>query len=126
MLAAALILLAELQWFPGTSSIRDPEVIPPAFQGTWAPLTGSCDNPVELMTAYSDGIDTYESGGRLRRIAQEGSDRTVVMILEFEGEGQFWVTTYEVAVSEDGTQTTWRDLDATDAAITYRRCQGTN
>lgn len=112
------------RWFPGTSSIRDAELIPWGFQGQWGDSAGACSaqEPTGLMTIYADGIDTYESGGRLRRITQAGQDRSVVMRLDFEGEGTFWEQTYQFTLSPDYRSV--RVIDTKDAKsdFTYTRC----
>lgn len=79
-------------WFPGSSSTREIEQFPFGFRGVWAPSDEACSDQdgVELITIYPDGVDSYESGGRLERITQSGQDRTVKAKLSFEGEGGFW------------------------------------
>ena len=110
------------EWFPGGSSTREVELFPFGFRGSWAPSHEACSDPdgVERMEIYPDGIDFYESGGRLERITQSGQDRTVKVKLSFEGEGDFrdaiWLLelaagSNRLRVSEDDAE--WKD---------YQRC----
>jgi len=100
-------------WSPGSSSIAEPEVIPPAYRGRWAPNRAACadQDGVDRWEISSSGIDTYESGGRLQRVTQSGQDRSIRLKLAFEGEGEFWETIQvwslnatgdRLSVSEDG------------------------
>lgn len=112
------------EWFPGTSSVLDPEIIPYGFRGTWAPDISDCKdkNGVALMTVYHDGIDFYESGARLRRITQSGQFRSVKMRLEFEGEGDFWDRTWNVMLSHDSKSMVIQQ-DGSGSEVTYVRCE---
>jgi hypothetical protein len=103
LLAGGLVLSAppgaraqvsEESWFPGSSSISEPEVIPPAYRGAWAPNRAACDDQdgVDRMVVYPNGVDTYESGGRLQRVTQAGQERSIKLKLAYEGEGDFWDT----------------------------------
>lgn len=93
-------------WFPGTSSILEPEVIPPAYRGRWAPTAKDCADKdgVTRLTIYPRGVDYYESGGRLRRITQAGQPRSVKLRLEYEGEGELWDQEEVWTLSSDGRQ----------------------
>ncbi|MGQ0445551.1 MAG: hypothetical protein ACT4O2_10615 [Beijerinckiaceae bacterium] len=123
-LAALLILqVGRNDWFPGTSSVTELEVIPTGFRGKWAPDLANCSDQdgVEHMYVFPNGIDFYESGGRLERITQAGQDRSVMMKLAFEGEGGFWERVWRVTLSETGQSLTISLADGT-AAETYVRC----
>ena len=54
-------------WFPGSSSIQEPEIVPPAFRGRWAPSSTACADVdgVDRLTILANGVEYYESGGRL-------------------------------------------------------------
>ena len=110
------------EWFPGGSSVQEPELFPFGFRGTWAPSAAACEDldGTERMQIYPEGIDFYEGGARLERITQSGHERTVKVKLSFEGEGDFWDAIWLIrlepgsdalAVSEDEAE--WR---------TYQRC----
>ena len=110
------------EWFPGGSSVLEPELFPFGFRGSWAPSAEACTDIEgnERMQIHSDGIDFYEGGARLERITQAGRDRTVKVKLSFEGEGEFWEAVWlirlepgsdRLAVSED--EADWRS---------YQRC----
>ena len=74
------------------------------------------------MNIYPIGLDTYESGGRLRRISQSGADRTVIAKLEFEGEGRFWDAQWFVYVSPNNQLLRIWVEGKEDNKITYRKC----
>jgi hypothetical protein len=79
-------------WFPGGSGISEPEIIPPAFRGRWAPDVAGCrdEDGVSGVTVFADGVETYETGGRLERVTQAGQERSIRVKLAYEGEGEFW------------------------------------
>ena len=115
---------SEEDWFPGTSSVRENELFPRAYLGKWAPTAKDCADPdgVQALHIYPLGLDTYESGGRLRRITQSGEDRTVIARLEFEGEGRFWDVQWIVFVSPNNqTLRVWVE-GKEDIKVTYRKC----
>jgi len=110
-------------WFPGSSSVTEMEIIPPGFRGKWAPNLANCEDRdgVDHMYVYPNGIDFYESGGRLDRISQAGRERSVLMKLSFEGEGGFWDRIWRVTLSPDGQTVTISLADGSETA-TYVRC----
>jgi len=84
--------VAERDWFPGTSSIREAEIIPPAYRGIWGQSDAHCrahdgNGRIEVM---AHGLDTEETGARLERVAQAGAERSIRVRLAHEGEGEFW------------------------------------
>jgi hypothetical protein len=121
--AAAYAQETRNDWFPGSSSVTEPEIIPPGYRGKWAPSLANCSDPdgVEHMYVYANGIDFYESGGRLDRITQAGQERSVMMKLEFEGEGGFWDRVWNVTLSASGQSMTI-SLEDGSSAETYVRC----
>lgn len=82
-------------WFLGTSSIDEPEVIPPAYRGLWAPCISACKDQydVEVMSVKPGGADFYE-----------GQERTIKLKLSYEGEGGFWDRTETWALNADGSK----------------------
>jgi hypothetical protein len=86
---------ASQDWFPGGSGISEPEIIPPAFRGRWAPDPARCrdEDGVYGLSIFATGVETYESGGRLERVTQSGQERSIKVKLAYEGEGEFWDTT---------------------------------
>lgn len=90
--SAARAQVTHDNWFPGSSSISEPEVIPSAFRGAWAPNRAACNDQdgVDRMVVYPNGLDSYESGGRLERVTQAGQERSIKLKLAYEGEGNFW------------------------------------
>ena len=110
-------------WSPGSSSVAEIEQIPLGFRGKWAPTIANCSDQdgVEHMNVYSNGIDFYESGGRLERITQAGQDRTVLMKLSFEGEGGFWDKIWKAALGESGKSVVI-SLEDGSSAETYQKC----
>lgn len=91
-------------WFPGSSSVTEEEVITPGFQGAWVFSREVCDDRygIERMVVHPRGIDFYESGGRLDRVTPSGQDRSVKMKLSFEGEGGFWDVFWTATLMPDG------------------------
>ena len=108
-------------WFPGSSSISEAEIVPPAFRGTWAPETVACRDPDGVATVLisSGGIDFYESGGRLDRIRQSGQERSVLVKLSFEGDGGFWDQVQTWTLNQQGDKLT---LGFDDASAVFIRC----
>ena len=98
-------------WFPGTSSIAETEVIPPAFRGVWASSPAMCSDPdgVERISIFPGGVDYYESGGRLERVTQAGQERSIRIKLSYEGEGTFWERVETWTLSQSGDQLTIAD-----------------
>lgn len=113
-------------WFPGSSSVMEEEVIPKGFRGQWAPSKAECTDPdgVEIMSVYPQGIDFYESGGRLDRVTQAGQDRTILMKLSFEGEGGFWDRVWTAALSSDGRSVFLRE-NGKKGGERYVKCDAT-
>jgi hypothetical protein len=111
-------------WFPGSSSISEPEVIPPAFRGTWAPTAAACrdEDGVDRYTVVAEGLDTYESGGRLERVTQAGQDRSIRLRIAYEGEGEFTDAVETWTLSESGDRLTVADGERRDP-VTYLRCR---
>ena len=127
-LGFATPLAAEVQerdWFPGTSSIEEKEVIPPGYQGTWAPTPEACSDPdgVTQIHVSSAGVDTYESGGRLERVTQAGQERSIKLKLAFEGEGEFWDAVEIWTINEAGNRLT-RANEQGHRPTTYVHCSG--
>ena len=110
-------------WFPGSSSISEVEIIPPGFRGKWAPSLSNCadQDGVDHMYIYPNGIDFYESGGRLERITQAGQEFSVRMKLAFEGEGRFWDQIWTATLSPDRNRVTMASEDGSNPEI-YVRC----
>lgn len=115
--------VSELDWFPGSSSVAEEEVIPPGFQGAWAPNKADCDDPygVERMVVHPHGIDFYESGGRLDRVTQAGQDRSIKMKLSFEGEGGFWNVVWTATLMPDGKSVSIIQ-EGKESGATYIKC----
>lgn len=90
--ALAQAATPDRDWFPGSSSISEPETIPPAYRGAWAANKAQCKDPdgVDRIVIMAEGVDYYESGGRLVRITQAGEERSVKVKLAYEGEGEVW------------------------------------
>jgi len=95
-------------WFPGTSSITEEEVVPRAYRGRWAPSAAECDDQdgVERITILPNGINSYDSGGRLVRVTQSGQERSILLKIEFEGEGAFSQGTFLWSLNEKGDRLT--------------------
>lgn len=110
------------EWFPGTSSVTEAEVIPPAYRGVWAPSERDCrdEDGVNRFTVYSSGVDTYESGGRLDRVTQAGQERSISLKLSYEGEGRFWDNVETWTLDSSGRQLV---LEANGASSTFVRCE---
>ena len=91
---AMMMVVPESAWFPGTSSVDETEVIPPAYRGTWGINTAACkaEYGTERMEVKSIGADFWESGARLERVTQSGQERAIKLKLSYEGEGDFWDT----------------------------------
>ena len=104
----ALAQVSREGWFPGSSSISEAEVIPPSYRGTWAPSQASCkdEDGVERLAVFANGVETYESGGRLERVTQAGQDRSVRVKLAYEGEGLFWDAIELWTLDQAGTKLT--------------------
>jgi hypothetical protein len=105
---AALAPIPYDSWFPGTSSIDEVEIRPPAYRGLWGPSEAACteQNRVELISVKAGGVDFYEAGARLQRVTQAGQERTIKLKLSYEGEGDFWDRVEIWALNEDGSQLT--------------------
>ena len=110
-------------WFPGSSSISEAEIIPPAYRGVWAPGAAACREQygVERITVLAQGLDSYESGGRLERVTQAGQERSIKLTLAYEGEGDFWDRTEIWTLNEAGTAMVVSD-EANSTAYTLIRC----
>lgn len=111
ILLLALAALAPIPydaWFPGTSSIDEVEIIPPAYRGAWAPSVAACKDQdgVDVLTVKPGGVDFYEAGARLERVTQAGQERTIKLKLSYEGEGDFWDRVETWALNEDGSKLT--------------------
>lgn len=93
-------------WFPGTSSIAEEEVVPRAYRGRWAPDAAACadQDGVEGLTILMNGVEYYEAGGRLERVTQAGQERSIKLKLAYEGEGGFWDRVEVWTLSEDGNR----------------------
>jgi hypothetical protein len=100
--------IAHEAWFPGSSSIAEQEIIPPAYRGNWGSSAAACGDQdgVERMTVYPNGLDTYESGGRLERVTQAGRERSIRLKLAYEGEGRFWDAEEIWTLNEHGDRLT--------------------
>lgn len=98
-------------WFPGTSSITEAEVIPPAYRGIWAISAAVCADPdaIEIVSIQANGADFYESGARLERVTQAGQERSIRLRLSYEGEGEFWERVETWTLNPSGTRLTMRD-----------------
>ena len=109
LVAEAFLMPVPLDaWFPGTSSIDEVEVIPPAYRGRWAPSPVACKvaGSVDIITVKPGGVDYYEAGGRLERVTQAGLERTIKLKLSYEGEGEFWDKIETWSLNEDGSKLT--------------------
>jgi hypothetical protein len=111
-------------WFPGTSSIDEPEVIPPAYRGLWAPSAAACkaEYGVDVMAVKSGGIDFYEAGARLERVTQAGQERTIKLKLSYEGESDFWDRVETWRLSEDGSRLSIT-IDDKSAPLALVKCE---
>lgn len=111
-------------WFPGSSSISEPEVIPPAFRGTWAPNEAACrdEDGVDRFTVVAQGLDTYESGGRLERVTQSGEERGIRLRIAYEGEGEFTDAVETWTLNAAGDRLTVADREGRDPSH-YVRCR---
>jgi hypothetical protein len=116
--------IPQVDWFPGSSSIEEPEIIPAGFRGHWAPDAAACRDPdgVDRLTVVAHGVDTYESGGRLERITQSGQERAVRLKLAYEGEGNFWDVIEVWALSGDGRRLTMQREGEPGSSVTLIRC----
>jgi hypothetical protein len=105
-LAALLAPVPYNSWFPGTSSIDELEIIPPAYRGRWAPSRADCEkqDAVEVLTVKRGGVDSYEAGARLERVTQAGQERTIKVRLSYEGEGRFWDRVETWQLNSDGSK----------------------
>jgi hypothetical protein len=123
MTSPAEAQVSDRDWFPGTSSIREPERIPPAYRGTWAPDASACrdQDGVTTFQVYADGIDTYESGGRLERVTQAGQERSIRLKFAYEGEGGFWERVETWTLDERGDRLTVSD-DELQNPVVFVRC----
>ena len=111
-------------WFPGSSSITEPEVVPPAFRGTWAPTDAACrdQDGVDRFTVVPEGLDTYESGGRLERVTQAGQDRSIRLRIAYEGEGEFTDAVETWTLNAAGDRLTVGDREGASSS-TFVRCR---
>jgi hypothetical protein len=130
LLAWAFALLASTpawaqvsqDWFPGGSGISEPEIIPPAFRGRWAPDSAGCrdEDGVNELRVFANGVETYESGGRLERVTQSGQERSIKVRLAYEGEGEFWDTTETWTLDSTFQRLTVEDSTRPDPQIMIR------
>ena len=75
--------------------------IPARYLGVWDYVKGTCARESDMrMDIRPDGITFYESTGAVSSVATEGGD--VLVELAMEGEGEQWVETLRLSVSEDG------------------------
>ncbi len=119
----ALAEVTREEWSAGSSSVTEAEVIPKGFLGKWSPSMAGCldKDGVEQMYIYPNGIDFYESGGRVERITNTGQNRSVLMKLAFEGEGGFWDKTWKLVLSPDGKRVVISLEDGT-SSENYVKC----
>lgn len=120
---AATVPIGQKGWFPGSSSIREVEEVPPAYRGRWAPNSAACadQDGVDRIEIMAGGIDTYESGGRLKRVTQAGQERSIKLKLAYEGEGEFWDATETWALDQTGNRLVMADADGSNP-IALKRC----
>jgi hypothetical protein len=123
---AAAAPIPEASWSPGSSSIREAEVIPPAYRGRWALNPAACVNPVGMdsIEVLAHGVDADDSGGRLERVTQAGPERAIKLRLSYEGEGSLWETIEIWTLNEAGDRLTTASEDAAPNAstIALTRC----
>ncbi|MCB2089575.1 MAG: hypothetical protein R3E18_04185 [Sphingomonadaceae bacterium] len=82
--------------------------IPARYLGVWDYVKGSCARESDMRMDIKPGdITFYESTGDVTSITAEGED--VLVELAMEGEGEKWVETLRLVLSEDG-----QGLDVTD------------
>lgn len=114
--------LSRDSWSPGSSSIQEPEIVPPAFRGRWAPSAGACADVdgVDSLTIFANGVDYYESGGRLEQVTQAGQARAVRLRIAYEGEGKLWRQEEVWTLSPDGARLTIATAD--ESPTTAIRC----
>jgi hypothetical protein len=100
--------LPRATWDPGSSSVTEQEIIPPAYRGAWAPTAEQCgnENNIGRIVIYPNGVDVGEAGGRLEQVTQGRQDRSVRLRLAFEGEGRFWDLVWTLTLNRDGQQLT--------------------
>ncbi|HEX5258980.1 MAG TPA: hypothetical protein VFW35_09400 [Sphingomicrobium sp.] len=124
LLSAIVMDVPYRAWFPGTSSIDEPEVIPPAFRGRWAPTPASCNakDRVDAIVVKPGGVNFYEAGARLQRVTQAGRDRSIRLKLAYEGEGEFWDSVETWTLSKDGSKVTI--VKGTESPIDLTKCHG--
>ena len=119
---AAIAQVSERDWFPGTSSLSEPEIVPPAYRGVWAPDANSCaeEHGVERLAVYAEGVESYESSGRVVRVTQAGQERSIRLRLSYEGEGQFWDRVETWTLNAPGDRLSISDPDG--RQFTLLRC----
>ena len=105
--------VAREAWFPGNSSIHEPKIIPPGFRGSWAPNEAACrdEDGVDRILIEPEGLDTYESGGRVERVTQAGQDRSIRLKIAYEGEGEFRDEVETWTLDEAGNRLSIADLN---------------
>lgn len=103
--------IARSDWSPGSSSIEEAEIVPPAYRGEWAPNAADCKDQdgIRTVSVSTYGVETYESGGRLQRITSMGQNRSVKLKLAYEGEGDFWDAIEIWTLSEQGDRLVMSD-----------------
>ena len=91
-------------WHPGTSSIAEAEIIPPAYRGRWGTSVAACraEDGEQRITILAGGVETDHGGGRLERVTSAGGERSIKLRLAFEGEGEFWDRTEIWTLDEAG------------------------
>ena len=111
-------------WFPGSSSIDEPEIIPPGFRGSWAPNEAACrdEDGVDRILIEAEGLDTYESGGRVERVTQAGQDRSIRLKIAYEGEGEFRDAVETWTLDEAGNRLAIADANEGNE-VTLIRCR---
>lgn len=100
----------------------DPDAvhIPPQFQGSWAPDRLSCAAQGETarVDITADGMDFYESSGRLLQVTPLSGGREHAISLQVTGEGQSWTRT--IHLRRVGHELAFRDVEESEDRLLIR------
>lgn len=98
----------------------DAEHVPPQFQGSWAPDRLSCTTRGETarVEITADGMNFYESSGRLLQVTPLSGGREHAISLQMTGEGQSWTRT--IHLRRVGHELALRDAEETEDRLLIR------